>query len=73
MKQKLELATGGSNKENARVVHPKAIANLQIVMLLDDDPQKYSEFCVSHFSFLRCMYKFNHIYYRTLFEAMQKS
>ena len=71
MKQKLELAAGGSSKENAWIVCPKAIANLQIAMLLDDNPRKYSEFCVSHFSFSQCMYKFNHIYYRTLFGAMQ--
>ena len=61
---------GGSNKENAQVVRPKAIMNLQIAMQLDDDPWKYSEFHVSHFSFSRCMYRFNHIYYRTLFRAM---
>ena len=70
MKQKLKLAAGGSNKENARVVRPKAIMNLQIAMELDDDPRKYSEFRVSHFSFLWCMYRFNHIYYRILFGAM---
>jgi hypothetical protein len=51
MKQKLEMAAGGSNKENARVVRPKAIGNLQQAMLLDDDPRKYSEFRVKSFSF----------------------
>jgi hypothetical protein len=51
MKQKLETAAGGSNKENARVVRPKAIGNLQQAMLLDDDPRKYSEFRVKSFSF----------------------
>lgn len=73
MKQKLETAAGGSNKENARVVRPKAIGNLQQAMLLDDDPRKYSEFRVKSFSFSWCVYKFNHIYYRKALEAMQWS